>query len=122
MKGNVDTGHGFHSDMHGALPTIDRGEGVYLYDTNGKRYLDGSSGPVACNIGHGVKEIAEALAAQAEKVSYVFRSQFTSEPIEEHTKAIDWLNETTPDDISFYLIKLEAIRIGEELKYTITFS
>ncbi len=37
----------------------------------------------------------------------------TSEPVEEHIKAIDWLNETTPDDISFYLIKLEAIRIGE---------
>ena len=38
----------------------------------------------------------------------------TSAPTEEHTKAMDWLNETTPDDISFYLIKLEAIRIGDE--------
>jgi len=37
----------------------------------------------------------------------------TKEPVEEHIKAIDWLNETTPDDISFYLIKLEAIKIGE---------
>ena len=37
----------------------------------------------------------------------------SSDPTEEHIKAIDWLNETTPDDISFYLIKLEAIRIGE---------
>lgn len=36
------------------------------------------------------------------------------EPTEEHIKAIDWLNETTPDDISFYLIKLEAIKIGED--------
>jgi len=97
MKGNVDTGHGFHSDMHGTLPTIDRGEGVYLYDTNGKRYLDGSSGPVACNIGHGVKEIAEALAAQAEKVSYVFRSQFTNEPIEE---LADLIAEMAPGDLN----------------------
>ena len=37
----------------------------------------------------------------------------TGDPKEEHIKAIDWLNETTPDDISFYLIKLEAIKIGE---------
>jgi len=37
----------------------------------------------------------------------------TSNPKEEHIKAIEWLNETTPDDISFYLIKLEAIKIGE---------
>ena len=35
------------------------------------------------------------------------------EPREEHVKAIEWLNEITPDDISFYLVKLEAIRIGE---------
>jgi len=35
------------------------------------------------------------------------------EPCEEHIKAIDWLNEVSPDDISFYLIKLEAIRIGD---------
>ena len=36
------------------------------------------------------------------------------EPTEEHAKAIDWLNEVSPDDISFYLIKLEAIKIGDE--------
>jgi len=36
----------------------------------------------------------------------------TSEPIEEHIKAVAWLNETAPDDISFYIVKLEAIRIG----------
>lgn len=37
----------------------------------------------------------------------------TSMPREEHGRAIDWLNEFTPDDIAFYLVKLEAIRIGE---------
>ena len=38
----------------------------------------------------------------------------SSDPVEEHKKAIEWLNETTPDDISFYLIQLEAIKIGDE--------
>jgi len=37
-----------------------------------------------------------------------------SKPTEEHTKAIEWLNETTPDDISFYLIRIEAIRIESQ--------
>lgn len=37
----------------------------------------------------------------------------TSEPREEHARAIEWLNEYTPDDIAFYLVKLEAIRIGD---------
>lgn len=34
-------------------------------------------------------------------------------PREEHARAIDWLNEFTPDDIAFYLVKVEAIRIGD---------
>ena len=34
-------------------------------------------------------------------------------PREEHARAIDWLNEFTPDDIAFYLLKVEAIRIGD---------
>jgi len=38
----------------------------------------------------------------------------TKEPTPEHVKAIDWLNEVTPDDISFYIIKLEAIKIGDD--------
>jgi adenosylmethionine-8-amino-7-oxononanoate aminotransferase len=61
---------------------VERGKGIYLYDTSGKQYIDGTSGPVVCNIGHGVKEIGEAYATQAEKVAYVFRSHFTSEPSE----------------------------------------
>ena len=37
----------------------------------------------------------------------------TSKPVEEHIKAIAWLNENAPEDIAFYIIKLEAIRIGD---------
>ena len=37
----------------------------------------------------------------------------TSNPRDEHIKAINWLNESTPDDIYFYLIKVEAVRIGD---------
>ena len=39
------------------LPTIDYGKGVYLFDMEGKRYLDAASGAVTANIGHGVTEI-----------------------------------------------------------------
>jgi len=38
----------------------------------------------------------------------------TSRPVDEHIKAVEWLNETTPDDISFYLIKIEAIMIESQ--------
>lgn len=37
----------------------------------------------------------------------------SSNPREEHIKTINWLNENTPDDVAFYLVKVEAVRIGE---------
>jgi hypothetical protein len=39
----------------------------------------------------------------------------SSQPREEHVKAINWLNEFTPEDISFYLVKAEAIQIGDSM-------
>jgi adenosylmethionine-8-amino-7-oxononanoate aminotransferase len=69
----------------GALPRIARGEGSYLYDTAGRRYLDGSGGPAAFSIGHGNREVNAAIAAQLEKVACGYRYLFTSEPLEELT-------------------------------------
>src|SRR5436853_5879136 len=43
---------------------ISRGEGVWLFDGDGKRYLDGSASLWYCNIGHGRTGIADAVAAQ----------------------------------------------------------
>lgn len=63
-------------------PVIDYGKGIFLYDSAGKEYLDASSGAVTANIGHGVQEIAAAMKKQADRVSFVYRSQFTSEPAE----------------------------------------
>ena len=49
---------------------IQRGDGCYLYDDRGKRYLDGLSGLFTVNAGHGRVELAEAAAAQASTLSY----------------------------------------------------
>lgn len=64
-------------------PVIDYGKGVYLFDKSGKKYFDASSGAVTANIGHGVPEIIEAMHQQAKKVSFVYRSQFSSEAAEQ---------------------------------------
>ena len=61
---------------------VERGDGIYLWDTNGKRYIDASSGPQTTNLGHGNKRVLAAMQAQAEKVSYAFRSHFLNEPAE----------------------------------------
>ncbi len=64
-------------------PVAVKGEGIYLYDRDGKKYIDGSSGAVTASIGHGIREIIDAMTEQAEKVSFTYRSQFTNEPAEE---------------------------------------
>ncbi|AZN41048.1 aspartate aminotransferase family protein [Paenibacillus albus] len=69
-------------------PKISFGKGVFLYDDQGKAYLDASSGAVTAGIGHGVQEIIDAMQEQASKVSFVYRSQFTSEPAEELAKRL----------------------------------
>lgn len=59
-------------------PTISHGSGVYLWDTTGRRYLDGSSGALVVNVGHGRKAVAEAMAAQASQVAFAHTMRFTS--------------------------------------------
>lgn len=62
---------------------IDHGEGVFLYDTDGKRYLDFGAGLAVTNIGHGVKEVVDAISEQAAKVCYLNGGAFTSDVREE---------------------------------------
>jgi adenosylmethionine-8-amino-7-oxononanoate aminotransferase len=79
-------------------PVIDYGKGVYLFDLDGKKYLDASSGAVTANIGHGVEEIIDAMHEQAKRVSFVYRSQFTSEAAEKLAKKI---SEMTMGDLNW---------------------
>lgn len=67
-----------------AYPNIESGQGVWLETTDGHRILDACSGGamVAC-LGHGVREIADAAAAQAEQIAYFYNHHFTSRPQEE---------------------------------------
>lgn len=60
-------------------PRIARGDGMYLWDTDGRRLIDVSSGPIACNLGHANKRVLAAMIAQAEKVTFVHPSQFENE-------------------------------------------
>lgn len=63
-----------------SLPIIDRGEGCYVFDTNGTRYLDGLSGLFAVQVGHGRTELAEAAREQASKLAYFPVWSFAHEP------------------------------------------
>ncbi|HSB05856.1 MAG TPA: aspartate aminotransferase family protein [Thermodesulfobacteriota bacterium] len=71
--------HVFYRNVKKSYPTVDRGEGVFIYDTQGKQYLDGSGGAAVVGIGHGVKEITETMIRQAGKIAFSHGSQFTSQ-------------------------------------------
>ena len=66
------------SKQKGIAPiAVKYGEGVYLYDYDGKRYIDFSSGLMNVNIGHGNQRVTEAVAKQMQEVSYVTPSCVT---------------------------------------------
>ena len=67
----------------GNLPIITRGEGCYVWDADGRRYLDGLSGLFTVQVGHGRRELADAAAAQAERLAYFPIWSYATEPVVE---------------------------------------
>jgi adenosylmethionine-8-amino-7-oxononanoate aminotransferase len=64
------------------LPVVSHGSGCELFDTTGRRYLDGSGGAVVVGVGHGRRTVAEVMARQARTVAHAHGTMFTSEPAE----------------------------------------
>lgn len=79
MNGFAREDHVFYRDLRKTYPVVDRGEGVFVWDKNGKRYLDGSGGACVVTIGHGVPEIREAMLVQADRLAFTHGTHFTSE-------------------------------------------
>lgn len=112
-------------------PVAVRGEGIHIIDEDGNRYIDASAGPQTANIGHANPRVLAAMAEQAAKISFAFRSQFKNEPAEAFA---DELAEVTPDglDMAFFasggseaveaaikLARQHAIAVGEGSRYKI---
>ena len=71
-----------------ALPRIARGQGSYLIDAAGKRYLDGSGGPAVFCLGHAHPEVNAAIARQLDEIAYAYRYLFTSSALEGLTETV----------------------------------
>jgi adenosylmethionine-8-amino-7-oxononanoate aminotransferase len=65
---------------HADVPVIVRGEGCYVYDEHGKRYLDGLSALYCVNIGHGRAELGDAAAAQARELGFYTNWSYAHPP------------------------------------------
>lgn len=88
MTDITEPSHLFTLDPTRAYPQLVRGEGVYVYDNQGKQYLDAIAGIGVVNIGYGRKRVAEALAAQALRLSYVAPNIFGNEPADRLARQI----------------------------------
>ncbi len=83
-------------------PEIVRGEGVYLFNSKGRRYLDAAGGALVVTVGHGVAEIADAAREQMARVAYLHGTEFTSEPLE--ALAEELARRAPMDDARLYLV------------------
>ena len=70
------------------LPVAASGRGAEILDTDGRRYLDGSGGAIVVGIGHGVGEVADAIAEQARAIAYVHGTAFTSAALEAYAEEL----------------------------------
>ncbi|MDB5771480.1 MAG: aspartate aminotransferase family protein [Burkholderia sp.] len=74
--------HLLHRQIHHAWPTAVRGEGVYLFDSEYRRYIDASGGAAVSCLGHQHPDVLAAMHAQLDTLAYAHTSFFTSEPAE----------------------------------------
>jgi|GEM_PF-78802 len=63
-------------------PLLDRAEGIYMHDVEGRSYIDGCSGAMVSNIGHSNPRVLAAMQAQMERATFAYRLQFENDPAE----------------------------------------
>jgi adenosylmethionine-8-amino-7-oxononanoate aminotransferase len=105
----------FHFFLNREYISIARAKGIYLYDVMGNRYIDASGGPILCNLGHGLEEMADVLSDQARKVAYVHRIDFTNRPLKEAAQKLCKVSGNAMDKVFFVSGGTEAIEIGVKI-------
>jgi len=94
--------HVFHRRLNFPHPQAVRGEGIYIWDADGRRIIDASGGPILINIGHGVQQVVQAMAEQAGRIAYVHGTAFTTAALETHAEELASLV-PLPDPRFYYL-------------------
>ncbi len=112
-------------------PLLDRAEGVYLWDVNGRRYLDGSSGAMVSNIGHSNPRVLAAMRRQMDRATFGYRLHFENEPAdrlaaqlatlapEGHNKVFFVSGGSEAVESCLKLARQYAIAIGQETRWRV---
>lgn len=96
-------------------PVLERARGVYMWDKDGRRYLDGSSGAMVCNIGHSNETVLAAMRAQMEKSTFGYRLHFETEASEALATRLAGLMPPGLDRVFFVSGGSEAVETGLKL-------
>ena len=108
------TSHVFHRVLARDLPVAKEGQGVFIVDGEGRRYLDASGGAVVVNLGHGREEIAQAVGEQLRRGYYFHPTMFTTSAVEE---LADKLAGHAPEGISrFYFMSSGSEAVETAIK------
>ncbi len=97
------------------LPIAAYGDGCYIIDKNGKKYLDGSCGAAVSCLGHSDQTINDAIITQTKKLAFAHTSFFTNEPAEELAKLLSSNSPVGLDRVYFVSSGSEAIEASLKL-------
>ncbi|RJQ62091.1 MAG: aminotransferase class III-fold pyridoxal phosphate-dependent enzyme [Desulfobacteraceae bacterium] len=115
MQNRFEKTHILNTDMRKRYPYVEHGEGIYLFDEQGKRYIDGAGGTIVVNTGHGIEEIAQVMKDQAGKVAFSYRVDFNSRPLEDLAAKACELTGGTMDKVFFVCGGSEATELAVKL-------
>ncbi len=103
-------------------PTLARAEGIYMWDVNGKRYIDGSSGAMVSNIGHSNPHVLQAMRDQMGKSTFGYRLHFETQPSEDLAAKVAGLSPAGMERVFFVSGGSEAVESAIKLarQYAVT--
>jgi adenosylmethionine-8-amino-7-oxononanoate aminotransferase len=107
--------HVFHRSTRATPPAAVRGEGIFLIDGAGRRYIDACGGAAVSCIGHGHPEVIAAIAEQAAQLEYVHTGFFTTEAEEELAATIAAMSPGALDRVWYTSSGSEAIEAALKL-------
>ncbi|AGS24459.1 aspartate aminotransferase family protein [Rhizobium etli] len=103
-----------HRTIGTSLPRAVSGEGIYITDSEGRSYIDGSGGAAVSCLGHNHPEILEAMSVQMRRIGYAHTSFFTTDVAEE---LADRLVDLAPDGLDYvYLVSGGSEAVEAALK------
>ena len=98
----------FYRELKSDMPVAVKGDGIYLIDATGKRYLDASGGAAVSCLGHSDADVIQAIKDQVDKVAFAHTGFFTTQPAED---LAEFLVGAAPDGMSAELSRQYPGRI-----------